>query len=264
MKFAIICLAVVSILGADEINRIESIVEDISNLREQYESCQKELDSSKFQKIAPKMEVQKEKISTCQIEKVKIKNYRELLKQEQEKNQNLTQKVDIALKENSNITKLNKTILKLEKELKNRDKLLKNKEKEMSSLKKMFKEYREKKIISLRNTKDTTAEKKMTVIKICKDENSFPKLMMKEKNSNSSLKTEKIYKTKPTTFRLKVNSNIYNSIDGHKVYEWEESSSFTSNIRSDEWIKVTGYFVNKVWQKSTEELWIKNKDVIKR
>lgn len=256
MKFAIICLAIVSMLGADEINRIESIVEDISNLREQYESCQKELNSSKLQKIAPKMEVQKEK--------VEIQNYKELLRQEQEKNQKLTQRIDSSAIEKSNKNKTDKIIAKLEKDLKNRDKLLKDKEKEIVYLKKKFQEYREKNQISLKNDKNKTSEKKIVATKICQDENHFPKLIMKEKNSSNFLKNEKIHRTKAVTYRLKENSKIYNAIGGKVVYEWEENTSFTSNVRSNEWIKITGYFVNRIWQKSPEELWVRNLSVIQR
>lgn len=264
MKFVLVCLAIISILGADEINRIDSIVKDISNLREKYESCQKELNSGNSQKIAPKVEVQKEKIYTCQKEKTEIQNYKKLLKQEQEKNQDLTQKRDLAAKEKPNKNKIDKIILKLENELKNRDILLKTKEKEIIILKKEIEEYRENKQISLNNTKTEKPQQKSGLAKVCQNENTFPKLMMKEKRSSSSLKNKKIYRTKPTTYRLKANSMIYNKIDGQKVYEWEENTSFTSNIRSDEWIKITGYFVNRIWQKSSEELWVKNLNVIER
>lgn len=264
MKIAVICLAIVSILGADEINRMESIVEDISSLRKNYEQCQKELESKNLQNIAPKIEVKKERISTCQKEKLELKNYKQLLKQEQNKNQVLTQKVELATKENSNITKMDKIILELRKELENKNKLLKNKEKEIVSLKNDFSKNREIETVSLKSVKNETAPKKRVVVKVCKDENSFPKLMMKDSTSNNSVKNENIYKIKPTTFRLKENSNIYNSIDGQKVDEWEKNSSFTSNIRSNGWIKITGYFVNRIWQKSSKELWVESKNVIQR
>jgi predicted RNase H-like nuclease (RuvC/YqgF family) len=253
----IIVLAIVSILSADEINRIDSIVHDISNLREKYNSCQRELDSSKLQNITPKLEVQREKISTCQKEKTELKNYKELLKKEQEKNKELAKKIDSSSNENSNNKEINKEIRELEKEIENKNKLLKSKENEIISLKKNIKQIKEKNIYSLKNAKNDISPKENGVLNVCKDENRFPKLMMKEKSNN-------IYRIKPTTFRLKENSGIYSSMDGKKVYEWEKNTSFTSNIRSDEWIKITGYFVNRIWQHSSEELWVKNLNVVQK
>ena len=265
MKLVIICLAVISILSADEINRIESIVEDISNLREKYESCQKELDLSKtHQTMAPKIEVKKEKTYSCQKEKAEIGNYKELLKKEQEKNKVLTQKIDLATKKNSNKSKIDEIVSKFEKELKNKDELLKNKENEIISLKKEIQKIKENKQVALKNGNSKILQKKMNIARVCKDENSFPKLMMKEKNSTDSLNNESTYRTKPSTYRLKQNSEIYNAVNGQKIDEWEENTSFTSNIRSDGWVKITGYFVDRVWHKSPKELWIESKNVFQR
>jgi len=42
-----------------------------------------------------------------------------------------------------------------------------------------------------------------------------------------------------------------------KVLEqWEKHTSFTSNVKSKNRIKITGYFVNKKWRKASKEMWV--------
>ena len=55
--------------------------------------------------------------------------------------------------------------------------------------------------------------------------NIFPKLMSKEKKNTST--KEKITKFKARPIRTKVDSIIYDSIEGKKVYEWESGRSIT-------------------------------------
>ena len=127
-----------------------------------------------------------------------------------------------------------------------------------------------------------TVEKK----RVCLDDNPFPQLMMKEENVNRNSQpkkrlvdkeeapnrleelvsedVEEVVLQKGRTYRLKQESAIYDTPDGKVIAVWEESTSFTSNIYKGKWIKITGYFVNKKWRKSTEEMWIKAKDTIKR
>ena len=48
------------------------------------------------------------------------------------------------------------------------------------------------------------------------------------------------------------------------IYKWENKSSFTSSLMTENWIKITGYFVDKQWKKAAEELWVKKINTIKR
>lgn len=265
MKLAVLIFMVAaSLLGADEINRIESIVKDITDLRAKYESCQRELDSNKMQTTPLKIEAQKSITDTCKKEESELNKYKRLLKQEQEKNTVLAQKAELSSKENTNISKMSQIIKDLEKELKRKEALLKNKDNQIISLKKDMEKSKEKQQTPLKNSDKQIVVKQKIITKACKDDNKFPKLMMKDKKSSSSSTNSSVHTMKAGTFRLKNDSVIYDSINGNKVYEWEEKTSFTSNIRSDEWIKITGYFVNKVWQKSPKELWVKSINVIKR
>jgi len=78
------------------------------------------------------------------------------------------------------------------------------------------------------------------------------------------LKEESIKFIKPVTFRLKNTSIIYNKIDGIKVLQWSKNRTFTSNIKSENWVKITGYFVGRKWKKAQKDMWIKSSQVFRR
>lgn len=84
--------------------------------------------------------------------------------------------------------------------------------------------------------------------------NTFPKLKMRMK----------IIHTKPSAFRLNKNASIYDGVNGVKIDEWEKGTSFTSNQRSDKFIKITGFFKNRQWVKAEKSLWVKVEDALKR
>ena len=74
----------------------------------------------------------------------------------------------------------------------------------------------------------------------------------------------KIVHTKASAYRLNKNAFIYNDVNGKKIDEWEKGTSFTSNQRTDKFIKITGYFKNKQWVKAKKSLWIHVNDAFKR
>lgn len=197
MKILIFFLLLVSFINADEIKRIESIVEDITKLRVKYKECQSSLQT---------------KLDEDNKDSEKI------------------------------IENLKNQIIKYEKLLKTKDEI----------------------IIALKAKKAKENMQKSTKKQICKPikidkPNKFPKLILKDVYAK-----ENIIKTKPSTYRLKNNAFIYDKIDGNKIEEWESQTSFTSNVRSDSWVKITGFFVNREWVRSNSNMWVKLKDVRKR
>jgi len=99
-------------------------------------------------------------------------------------------------------------------------------------------------------------EIKPIITAMCEEENPFPKLKMKN---------DKIRFFKPSAFRLKNDANIYESSEAVNIIaNWEKERSFTSNEGTTDMIKITGYFVNKVWRKAEKNMWIRNSDTIKR
>ena len=232
-------------LSADEIARIESIVSDISQLRVAYERCQEEL------QIIQNAKSSREDVTFNQ-EKF-IAEYEEALKKQKEESEN---QIEI----------LKKTIKSKENEiiyLKNENNaILLRKEEEIISLKNQINKTKKTKEISHKSTPV------VAVPVSCVAENPFPTLQMKyplvvdeaqeiiPENSLPQKREYKIETTEPKAYKLLIQSNIYDAIDGEVYDIWEEGTSFTSNIKSDGWIKITGYFVERKWKKAKEELWI--------
>jgi len=226
MKFLIVSLLIATTLLSNEIQRIEAIVEDIAKLRVSYEECKKELNS--------KTVISK----SSDTEFKEIDRLKRLLKIEIEKNDILLTKIDL-------INNINIDTENLKNEIKEYKKLLEDKNVEINLLKK-------------NNTKIVC--KPRVIIQKCEELNVFPNLVMKEKYN----KKETIKNIKATSFRLKEKSDIYDSINGKVIKNWEEGVSFTSNIASQNWIKITGYFIDKQWNGAKVDLWIRKNNVLQR
>jgi len=212
-------------LNADEMQRIESIVKDITKLR---------LDSIKSE----------EALDLCTVS----------LKDEEEKNTILHS--ELKLYSNFTQTERNykKEIEKLKKELRKVNNLLKIKQ---NSLKKTF--------IPLSSLSDDKLKlEKCLNSQTVLDDNPFPQLKMKKEFEENKEVEQKVEFFTASSFRVNKDSNIYDGLNGVKTDVWDKDTSFTSNQKTKDWIKVTGYFVDKIWQKSKKELWIKTIDVIQR
>jgi predicted nucleic acid-binding Zn-ribbon protein len=75
---------------------------------------------------------------------------------------------------------------------------------------------------------------------------------------------EPVKKSAPCVYRMASDAPIYSAPGGHVVDTWEARRSFTSGTAANGWVKITGYFVNRVWTRADQELWVKESDVIKR
>ncbi|WP_310439970.1 hypothetical protein [Sulfuricurvum sp.] len=69
-----------------------------------------------------------------------------------------------------------------------------------------------------------------------------------------------------SAYRMASNAPIYNAPGGSVVDTWEERRSFTAGNPSGGWVHITGYFVNRVWQRTAEgeNLYVRESDVIRR
>jgi len=189
-------------LHANEIQRIESMVQDISQLRSDYTQTET-------------------KLAEC---KSKLQNSKQLLAQ-------------YAKQEKIYLNKIHN----LENQLKKYKDRVKVKEKVKSK-------NQIKSKICLNNQKT-------------EDDNPFPTLKMKKQ---FSVPQEEIIFFKASSFRVNKEAKIYDGVDAKVIGTWEDRRSFTSNQREGKWIKITGYFVEKVWQPSQKEMWIKSCNVINR
>jgi hypothetical protein len=244
MKIFFIVFLTLSLLQGDELKRIESIINDIAKLRVEHEECQRALESKGILKV----ETTKEYDS---------KNYKKTIEILKAKNSDLDKKLQDKIKiAQDNQKETNKCKIEV-----------KTKEKEIVSLKNQIailekKAKNEPKVVVKERIKEVIKEKKIYP----KDDNVFPTLMLKEaKVVKKNIKEKEIVQeAKPTTYRLKNDSKIYNRFDGAEIYLWEKDRTFTSNIKTQNYIKITGFFVNQVWQSAEEELWIKKVDVFER
>lgn len=147
-----------------------------------------------------------------------------------------------------------------------KSKLFLQEDKDVEKISKMYKnrindlENQIKKLKKQIKSKDKIQEvktiEKVKIKEVCSNslnnKNEFPKLTMRTS------------RVKAGTYRLKVESEIYDEIDGKVVETWEASTSFTSNIVQGDWIKITGYFVDRQWQKAQKPLWVKARNALKR
>lgn len=195
MKFILIFIFVIfNYVNANEMQRIESIVGDISELRAKYAASQQELS-------------------------VQIK-----------KNKSLNKEISLY----SDFTKKEIDSLKLK---------LKTEKLQTKNLK----------------TPECIPEKIIVTKVVTQDiieDNKFPQLQMKS--------DEKIEVFEASSFRLNNDALIYDEIGGNEIDKWVAKTSFTSTQKTKQWMKITGYFVKKVWTKAPIDMWIERADILKR
>ncbi len=318
MKFLLSLLCLSTLVFASEAmsERMQSVVDEVRELRENYEDISRKYNTCKVDLEKQKKEMNKlfhhegfdyeafeknrEKLTNLETEYKEYENLCEKsqleksrwieslkidLQTAEEKNRTLKETNDKLVKQNSlsertQIVTEDTVTLKMVKE---KNKTLENKlslsQKELVSL--------QKELLSLRDELDTLKENRQTKIKQntevrvvkeiktkkvyvsgCKDDNPFPKLMMKEAKNITPLKvepktvvieeeTEGVIEDNTTkvshTYRMRVEAKIYNGMNGDFIESWEEKTSFTSNLTQDGWIMITGYFINKKWVKAMEK-----------
>lgn len=71
---------------------------------------------------------------------------------------------------------------------------------------------------------------------------------------------------KSSAYRMATNAPIYDAPGGSQIDTWEARRSFTAGNPSAGWVHITGYFINRVWTAAGEgeELWVRERDVIRR
>ena len=89
-------------------------------------------------------------------------------------------------------------------------------------------------------------------------------LELERQKSAKTVSATTLKRVAPSAYRMATIASIYNAPNGTKVDMWEAGRSFTSGTSSGGWVKITGYFVNRVWQSADEEYWVKESDVVKR
>ena len=245
MKLLFVCVTLVVFLCADEMQRIEAIVNDITKLRSDYNECKTQLKSNK----TTIKEVKKIDCSKYKKELKKYKNttkkYRKLLKKEKQKNSALKKKM-------SSMSDLSMELDKSLDGVKAQD--IKYLHREINKYRILLR-IRDDKIKDLKNKLGSCSQSSAV-----DSSKKSPKLATKNELQNKNGVKE--FKSRP--FRLKANSKIFNVPDGKIITEWEKDASFTSNKKLNNWVKITGYFVNKKWKRSKKEMWVQEEKTFKR
>jgi len=88
----------------------------------------------------------------------------------------------------------------------------------------------------------------------------------KELKAPAAVVSTPVKQGKSSAYRMASNAPIYNAPGGSVVDTWEERRSFTAGNPSGGWVHITGYFVNRVWQRTAEgeNLYVRESDVIRR
>lgn len=270
MKIILISFIFSMMACASEMDRIQDIVLDIENLREDYEKCIKSLGTNGANNIISSRE-ENDKLELIIKKKNKeLIEYKKDIDIEKLKNNLLLTEVEtLKSKLSKNNTSTSNITTSNDKSNKKYNILLLNKEKEINNLRNMYSEYVKKSNITISSLKN-----QIKMIKKSSDDcnkNTFPKLAMKDnitknvpKDVVSEVSSSRVVSSKAFAYRLTKDSDIYESIDGELLERWEARTSFTSNISEGDWIKITGYFIDKKWQKATQELWVKKINTIKR
>jgi len=330
-KIVLIACCYFPLLAGDVmVERMQSVVDEVSELRKRYEDAvhkneeclsqvKKQNDLLSQKGLNPSID--KEKIQALEFENTKLKQAHETAKQESLQLKELKSKADKLAKENkrlntsaqilvdknqslleqlnklkrnkeepNNIALLKQDKQRLEKELSSTKKTLRSLEKSNTQLEEQLKtntsashtnvlasllalqEKNKKLLADLNNCKNkpTTSVKRVKNSKsVCTDDNPFPKLLKKEKKTEAK-KTVKtavpLNKEVQTSgvYRVKGESAVYDMPKGKLIEIWEDTRSFTSNVKTGTWIKITGYFVDRKWRKAQREMWVKEENTLKR
>ena len=228
-------LALTTFLWGDEIERINALVKEIEGMRTGYEKCQEQLQLCK----APSKDRNDTKEKECTRSFALLQ---ERTKQER-------------AKLHTRIESLENQIKEYKKELKTKSQEIEHLQKEIARLKVSQK--------SSKTKSQTTKECKEKSIVVIKEE-AKQHLSLDGQKRVVLNKNYKITTTRPKTFRTLREADIYDKPEGKKIDRWVKGRSFTSYIESGEWVKITGYFINRKWTEAKKDLWIRRSDALER
>lgn len=321
MKTSLFILSLVFVSSAFSseimVERMQSVVDEVSELRLRYESSARE----KRECLAQVQEQEKVMKKISMGEGIDYKVFEENRKKLQ-----ILEDENLRLKKNAkkvqDAASLQTKIYSLEKELIKRDKQnieLKKKNDDLQTEAKTHnvsakpsslcilledeKKDLKKKLITSKSKECKLKTREVKTLYV--DDNPFPKLMMKDENEihttvkkekivlphtvgdkpvidksptfviadnvcadliieGQSIKSLEIISSEASAYRVKKESSVYDAPQGQIIDVWEENTSFTSNVSTDDWIKITGYFVDKKWRKARKEMWVKKEETLKR
>ncbi len=239
MKKIGVALVLTALLYGDEIERINALVKEIESMRVGYEKCEEHL---KLCRSASTISAKSTQEQEC---KNSLENHHDSKRNE--------------------IQKLHSQIQSLKNQIDSYQNDLKAKSRKIAFLQQKI-EMLETKRKENQNNADTangsnTCRKELVTVKKKNEESVHTR---STKKVSAEITSYRITKTQPKTFRTLREADIYDKPDGVKIARWEKGRSFTSYIESGEWVKITGYFINRKWTSAKKGLWIKKSDAFER
>jgi len=224
-------------LQGNEIERIESIVNDVTQLRARYEECRATLAlMGNRQNDAARCSAQEERIRTLEAESEKLR----------EQNRVLQHALEHATAQATQL-----------------EQLVQEQKRHIASLN------------TARPAEERPAPAPARCVAECPDPNPFPKLAPKQLEAAAvpvraaepaATPEAESVSFEAAAFRLVEESAIYDAPGGKVVARWEAQTSFTSNRKRGGWIQITGYFVDRKWRPCSgdERLWVEERLAQKR
>ena len=243
MKKIGLALVLVSLLSGDEIERINALVKEVESMRVGYEKCEEQLKLCQTSSKSSTNIVKKEECSSklAELRSKDEKEFEKLRKQ---------------------IENLKNQINKYENTLKTKSKEIEKLKTAIEKLKEKSKKAKEKKVKNQKALSKECVAPKKTVVVVKEEKTQH--LALDPKNRVEIRENYSVTITEPKTFRTLNEAEIYDRPEGNVVQKWEKGRSFTSYMESGEWVKITGYFVDKKWTEAEKELWIKRSDAFER
>ncbi|MDX1295150.1 MAG: hypothetical protein R3302_02715 [Sulfurimonadaceae bacterium] len=240
MKKSLTLALLCGVLSANEIERIESIVNDVTKLRTNYEICQQKLMVAEAEVKSGAQVADTAKYDSNDLYKKKIAALEKALESSRENERLSERSLEHA---NTQIAQLQKLVSEQKQHIE------------------VLSDVKPTQVV----TKVVT--KTVEVPKPCPDPNPFPKLMMKEEKTEpkSAARSGETVYFEACAFRVTEDSDIYDAPDGKVIERWEAKTSFTSNQKRDGWVRITGYFVEGKWRPSRDRtLWVREALTLKR
>jgi len=278
-KILIVSVYSCLLLQANDIERINLLVKEVKHLQSNYTMCQKKLfiledrlkknSNASIEICAKELSKEHENFINLQnkceskqedksLEMALVHNLKkkiehgenELVKKEMQIKK-LQAKIDIYSKKSSAVKELDQKLLEEKKKNLILQEKLKTVEKKLAFLQQKKKSKRKK--------KEFTCKKIVSVV-----QKEIQHLTLTKDNHIAIQKQVKLVFSRPKTFRTKLEADIYDSVNGKKIAKWVKGRSFTSYVSSGNWIKITGYFIDKKWTEASSEMWIKKEDAFER
>lgn len=243
------CLSLASIEASDT----ERVIQEVSNLRQKYEECKASqhsastIDIKRYNQAVSQIAEQKAIIADLE-KKIQSKDrvYRAF-------NERMNIELHRAKVGRIERQQLLSSLVKAKTEIERLNAMIKNGSKRVV----------EEKIVEKVVYKEPPVNQEKVVVKSVKTSKPTEAALPSKGRENVAVSSGT---TASYAYRISGNAPIYNAPGGSQIDTWEDRRSFTAGHPNNGWIRISGYFVDRVWQPTAENevLWVRERDTIRR